>query len=132
MRTLLSAIAVAVLVGLSTVATGSSAPHAAAAEPVFEVPGLAFCTVYYRVERLACSRPTEPSALSMRPRGKVRTGKLRLKEPMALIRPGPLTVGETWSEGRSFHCRYRRTGLTCRNRSGHGWWLGRRSGYRIF
>jgi hypothetical protein len=41
-RTLLAAIGVAVLVGLSTVATGSSAPHAAAAEPVFEVRGLAF------------------------------------------------------------------------------------------
>jgi len=31
-----------------------------------------------------------------------------------------------------FVCKRRRTGLTCTNRAGHGWWLGRFRGYRIF
>ena len=32
----------------------------------------------------------------------------------------------------AFVCRSRRTGLTCRNRHGHGFWLGRFRGYRLF
>jgi hypothetical protein len=32
----------------------------------------------------------------------------------------------------AFSCRSRRTGLTCRNRHGHGFWLGRFRGYRLF
>jgi hypothetical protein len=31
-----------------------------------------------------------------------------------------------------YRCSSRATGLTCRNRVGHGWWLGRYRGYRIF
>lgn len=31
-----------------------------------------------------------------------------------------------------YRCTSRSTGLTCRNRAGHGWWLGRFRGYRIF
>ena len=34
--------------------------------------------------------------------------------------------GETWSAARSFRCVSRATGLTCVNRSHHGWWVGRR------
>jgi hypothetical protein len=29
-------------------------------------------------------------------------------------------------------CTSRRRGLTCKNRSGHGWWLGRYRGYTLF
>ncbi|MGZ6285275.1 MAG: DUF6636 domain-containing protein [Ktedonobacterales bacterium] len=29
-------------------------------------------------------------------------------------------------------CRSRSTGLTCVNQRGHGWWLGRYVGYRLF
>jgi hypothetical protein len=31
-----------------------------------------------------------------------------------------------------FRCKSRASGLTCRNRAGHGFWLGRFRGYRIF
>ena len=31
-----------------------------------------------------------------------------------------------------FRCRSRSTGLTCTNRAGHGFWLGRFRGYRLF
>jgi hypothetical protein len=33
---------------------------------------------------------------------------------------------------RGITCHSRGSGLTCRNRSGHGWWLGRFVGYRNF
>lgn len=32
----------------------------------------------------------------------------------------------------TFTCTSLSTGLTCRNLAGHGWWLGRFSGYRLF
>ena len=36
-------------------------------------------------------------------------------------------------EGRTvFRCVSRRTGLTCTNRQGHGFWIGRYVGYRVF
>jgi hypothetical protein len=31
-----------------------------------------------------------------------------------------------------FVCKSRSTGPTCANRAGHGWWLGRFKGYRLF
>lgn len=31
-----------------------------------------------------------------------------------------------------YRCWSRSTGLTCKNRAGHGWWLGRYRGYRIY
>lgn len=34
--------------------------------------------------------------------------------------------------GELYHCASRSTGLTCSNQVGHGWWLGRYRGYRIF
>jgi hypothetical protein len=121
-----------VLAGLITVGAASSNPTAATARPVFEVRGITFCIAYYRVERLSCSRRGNPSSLSMKPKGSVRIGTLALKEPVAVIRPAPLTEGETWSQGGSFSCVNRRSGLTCRNASGHGWWLGSSSAYRTF
>jgi hypothetical protein len=35
------------------------------------------------------------------------------------------------SHGR-FVCNSRSSGLTCQNARGHGWWLGRYVGYRVF
>ena len=32
----------------------------------------------------------------------------------------------------AFTCTSRRTGLTCRNAAGHGYWIGRYRGYRLF
>jgi len=43
-----------------------------------------------------------------------------------------LGFGHVWHFVQGFRCRSRRTGLTCINRDGHGWWLGRYKGYRIF
>jgi hypothetical protein len=46
-----------------------------------------------------------------------------------------LGFGRSWSFGQApvpFKCTSRATGLTCANRAGHGWWLGRFRGYRTF
>jgi hypothetical protein len=42
-----------------------------------------------------------------------------------------LRFGQTWAIPRFWRCVSRPTGLTCTNRSGHGWWLGRRHGSRL-
>lgn len=42
-----------------------------------------------------------------------------------------LRYGQTWTRPRYFRCVSRSTGLTCTNRFGHGWWLGRRQS-RLF
>lgn len=43
-----------------------------------------------------------------------------------------LGFGQRWAVRGYWNCSSRRTGLTCWNRGGHGWWLGRYHGYRIF
>jgi hypothetical protein len=42
-----------------------------------------------------------------------------------------LGFGQTW-RWHGFSCTSRATGLTCTNPGGHGWWLGRFRGYRLF
>jgi hypothetical protein len=49
--------------------------------------------------------------------------------------PNPnTTIGcRSFGSGRLvFRCVSRRTGLTCTNARGHGWWIGRYHGYRLF
>jgi hypothetical protein len=43
-----------------------------------------------------------------------------------------LGFGKSWRFHSVFRCTSRSTGLTCTNRAGHGWWLGRHEGYRVF
>jgi hypothetical protein len=48
-----------------------------------------------------------------------------------------LPFGRHWNfriayVGQIYHCSSKATGLTCWNQAGHGWWLGRYRGYRIF
>ena len=43
-----------------------------------------------------------------------------------------LGFGRYWSFGRDYGCASRSAGLTCWNRVGHGWRLGRNGRYRIF
>lgn len=42
-----------------------------------------------------------------------------------------LRFGERWKRA-GIRCVSRRTGLTCRNKSTHGWWIGRFVGYRMY
>src|SRR5262245_40467502 len=82
---------------------------------------------------LICWRPADGLTLDMTRRGRAHR---------SLYRPNrgyhdPATArilrfGQAWSRPGHWRCVSRLTGLTCHNRSGHGWWLGRLRGSRLF
>jgi hypothetical protein len=43
-----------------------------------------------------------------------------------------LLLGKVWQLPGYLTCVSRATGLTCTNKTGHGWWLGRARGARLF
>jgi len=82
--------------------------------------------------RLVCWRPSDGLTLDMG-----RFGRAQKRVDIAnrgFYQPQPgrvLRYGETWAQPRHWSCVSRSTGLTCTNRSGHGWSLGRRKS-RLF
>jgi hypothetical protein len=66
--------------------------------------------------------------------------ELSVPHPVAVLRFGESWWGNKrgkWGKGRGrglvlFRCESRKSGLTCRSRSGHGFWLGRERGHRVF
>jgi hypothetical protein len=85
---------------------------------------------YVSDRRLVCSSYKQRPTLSMRRKGKVRKGSVR-GSPSPPVAPQILAEGEEWSDG-PYACLHRHTGLTCRNLSSHGWWIGRNGRYRRF
>jgi hypothetical protein len=83
--------------------------------------------------RLICWRPLDGLTLDMTRRGRVQR---RLYSPnRGYYDPASgrvLRFGQTWTLPASWRCVSRSTGLTCTNRSGHGFWLGRLGGSRLF
>jgi hypothetical protein len=83
--------------------------------------------------RLICWRPSDGLTLDMTGRARVQR---RLYAPnRGYYDPAPgrvLRFGQTWTPRASWRCVSRSTGLTCTNRSRHGWWLGRLRGSRVF
>jgi hypothetical protein len=96
--------------------------------------------------RLLCWTPNDGFAVEMSYDGRVRRTSLdRRGMSPGYIRTwarmmGTLDFGKDWTwsfDARGFgtlyyRCASRTAGLTCTNRAGHGWWLGRLKGYRIF
>ncbi len=106
---------------------------------------------------LECWTPNDGFTVAMRPRSAVRKAyvddnkwryarfirRLTFKQDWWGSQTGDTTDGgvvvPTYGEGTGsprgtmlFRCRSRPTGLTCENRAGHGFWLGRFRGYRIY
>ena len=83
---------------------------------------------------LICSRPRDGFSVSMDEEGRVERGfnpkDVGYHDYFAARRL--LGFGRYWKFGARFGCVSRSTGLTCWNRAGHGWWLGRPRGYRLF
>lgn len=80
---------------------------------------------------LMCWTPNDGFTVTMSARGRPSKsyGKPGYHDPY----PGfMLRFGETHTMVRTYTCTSRRTGVTCTNRAGHGWWLGRFRGYRLF
>jgi hypothetical protein len=108
------------------------------------VPGLAYGDfkqpgggVYCALERAAnptlqCWRSKTGLTLAMRSKGRPSYETLRRNRNTFMDAAPPLRIGRTWRFKGAFTCKMAANGLTCRNRSGHGWFLGRTAGYRIF
>ena len=84
--------------------------------------------------RMICWTPDDGFTVSMDKRGRARSRYVSdnrgFRDP---ITKRVLRFGKTWRNSvLGYRCVSRRTGLTCRNRDGHGWWLGRFRGYRLF
>jgi hypothetical protein len=83
---------------------------------------------------LVCVTPNDGFTISMGPRDRPRyryDRKARgMRDPFSAVRL--LKFDQHWAVRPYWHCVSRPTGLTCWNKAGHGWWLGRFRGYRVF
>jgi hypothetical protein len=83
--------------------------------------------------QLLCWRPSDGASFKMTARGAAT--KRFLVANRGYFDPAPgrrLRYGETWRSPLGWKCLSRRSGLTCTNRTGHGWWIGPRRGSRLF
>jgi hypothetical protein len=81
---------------------------------------------------LLCWRSSTGLTVKMNQTGKVVVDTVRKNRKLYEDSAPPLRFGHTWRFRDVFRCTMDRKGLTCRNRSKHGWFLGRTKGYRIF
>jgi Family of unknown function (DUF6636) len=82
---------------------------------------------------LICWRPRDGLTLTMYRRSK--PGKNIYAPNRGYYDPFPgrlLRFGRTWKVVGYWRCVSRKTGVTCTNSAGHGWWLGRSRGSRLF
>ena len=95
----------------------------------FATPGqAAYCNAY---SGLICWTPNDGFTVNMGP-GSYPTKVYRRDHRGYIDSSAPiLRFGRAVRLG-AYVCVSRRSGLTCTNRRGHGWWLGRYVGYRIF
>jgi len=110
-----------------------AAPGSALGYAAFRTPGeAAYCgTDEYLGNHLICWTPNDGFTVSMGLRGKPSKQYVTGNRGLVQNRARVLRFGRVWRAG-SFVCRSRSSGLTCVNRRGHGWWLGRYVGYRLF
>lgn len=123
---------VLVLTGLMLTVTSTASASLEGA--LFRTPGeAAYCTwgLVGPPSQFVCWTPNDGFTVSMGLRGTPRKSYVRGNRGLVQNQARLLYFGRTW-RGGSFVCRSRSTGLTCRNRRGHGWWLGRYVGYKIF
>ena len=106
-----------------------------AATPVirFETPGrAAYCETAAERSRLACWRPADGLTMSMSGVGRAKP-VIDVRNRGRLGRTGTvLRYGSKFDVQAYASCTSDRTGLTCRNSDNHGWWIGRKTGFRIF
>ena len=119
----------------------------------FYTPGFAVvCWEDHHEVQLECFAPNRGFSIYMYPTGRVpRNGdehpysgapvknpryRLWQLKDFNLRTGGLLRFGYRWTEWQAlktdYTCLSQASGLTCKNHSGHGWWLGRNKGFRIF
>lgn len=84
-----------------------------------------------RTAALVCWTPNDGFTVVMGVRGRPRKSYSGANRGYVENGAPLLRFGQVW-RGGSFVCRSRSTGLRCVNRRGHGWWIGRYVGYRLF
>jgi hypothetical protein len=100
----------------------------------FKQPGGGVYCALGRAENptLQCWRAKTGLTLAMTGRGRASYETLRRNRNTYMDSAPPLRVGHTWRFQGTFTCKMAAAGLPCKNRSGHGWFLGRTAGYRIY
>jgi hypothetical protein len=108
-------------------------PTLASAVPTFRTPDRkAYCAITEGEPPpgLVCWRPRDGITVYMLPRGRAeRDVNPRNRGLHGVARV--LRFGQAY-RAWGYVCVSRRAGLTCKNRAGHGWWLGRERGVRVF
>jgi hypothetical protein len=125
------------VVGVGVVALASlvAATRAAAVSDFVTPRKAAYCGVSEGEAplHLICWRPRDGLTLAMRRSGGA-TKQIHAPN-RGYYDPAPgqlLRFGQSWKVSGYWKCVSRSTGLTCRNRAGHGWWVGRTRGSRLF
>lgn len=135
---------IAVLVGLALIVMALPSAARATALSAFHTPGWAAeCFVPYPHERpisdtvLVCITPNDGFTIVMgsrsRPRWRYDPKARGYRDGFAAARL--LRFGQHWAVRPArpyWYCVSRRSGLTCWNSVGRGWWLGRYRGFRTF
>jgi hypothetical protein len=81
---------------------------------------------------LICWRPRDGITLDMTRRGRAHRSLYRPNRGADDVAGRILSFGKIWRFPDYWKCVSRATGLTCTNRAGHGWWLGRVRGSKVF
>jgi hypothetical protein len=104
------------------------------AQADFKQPGGGVYCALGRTEQptLQCWRSKTGLTLAMQATGRVSFETLRRNRNTYMDSAPPLRIGRTWRFKSAFTCTMARNGLTCKNRSKHGWFMGRTEGYRLF
>jgi hypothetical protein len=116
-------------------ATALVSVPAAVAAASFVTPGrAAYCSVSHGEppHHLICWTPNDGFTVAMYRFGRSHKNYSPSNRGWHELAGRVLRFGETWSLPGYWRCVSRRTGLRCTNRAGHGWWLGRYRGYRLF
>jgi hypothetical protein len=118
---------------LAIFVTAVCVPAVAAAATVFRLPGRTlYCEiVQYKPTSLDCWRATDGRDIGILPTGRAVVNPDTNNRGNHQDSAPVLQFGQT-SHRFAYRCASRRLGVTCKNRSGHGFWLGRSKGYRLF
>jgi hypothetical protein len=121
------------LVALTAALTLLVAAPSAFAVADFRTPDrAAYCgSDQYTGHHLICWTPNDGFTVRMTQNGRPSKRYLAANRDYYDLVGRTLRFGQTWRSG-NFKCVSTRNGLTCTNRRGHGWWLGRFVGYRLF
>jgi hypothetical protein len=120
---------------IAAVALALAFPATAIALADFKTPGgAAYCGITHGEPpyHVICWTPNDGFTVSMGPRGRAYKRYIRDNRGYHDYVGRTLSFGQRWASAPGFRCVSRRTGLTCTNRVGHGWWLGRYRGYQLF